>query len=348
MTLKDIAKAAGVSIATVSRVLNDRDTKAASKEVKERIWEVVRETDFVLNKNAQGLRRSDSKKKQSANKKNYYAIVYARSQDNKDMFFSELAASIEWEAFRKGYILKCSFYAEDLDAKDFTTTLKASKIKGLVILGRFDRERFKTIIEAQKNVVYVGLNPTGSRHDVVFCDGYRASLKAMETLLELGHQKIIYLGEMNQESRYRGYCDALKNAGIPYDRNLVFDTRQSLDGGYSGAVKILAKGAAFTAMFCANDATAIGAVKALKENGYQVPNDVSVISIDDIELSRYTTPMQTTIHVPIDELGRQAAKTLIDRIENGHVLPVKIELPFFLCCRDSCAQMDPAKGSAKS
>lgn len=347
MKLKDIAKAAGVSTSTVSRVLNDKDTKAASKEVKNRIWEIVRETGFVPNENAQNLRRSGLSPKRDTDGKHYYAMIHSRSQDNKDMFFSELASSIEREAYKKDYILKCSFYAEDLGGKDFTSILKASKIKGLVVLGRFDQEWLKTIAEAQKNVVYVGLNPTGSKHDAIFCDGYKASLKAMETLLELGHRKIVYIGELNKESRYRGYCDALKAAGIPCDRNLIVNAKQGLDGGYYGAKEQLERNVAFTAMFCANDATAIGTVKAMQESGYRIPEDVSVISIDDIELARYTIPMLTTVHVPIDELGKQAAKTLIDRIENGHTLPVKIEFPFSLCLRDSCTLVGKGTGPSR-
>lgn len=81
----------------------------------------------------------------------------------------------------------------------------------------------------------------------------------------------------------------------------------------------------------------MGAIKGLWDKGIKVPEDVSVISIDDIEMARYFTPMLTTVHIPIDELGRHTAKTLIDRIEKGHTLPVKIELPFTLSRRDSCA-----------
>lgn len=346
MTLRDIAKAAGVSISTVSRVLNDKDTKAASKEVQDRIWEIIRETGYIPNADAQNLRRSGKVSKRVVSEKHYYAIVYARSQDNKDLFFSELANSIEREAYKRDYILKCSFYVGDLDGKDFCAALKASEIKGLVVLGRFDQERIKTIAEAQKNVVYVSLNPTSSKHDLVFCDGYKASLKAMETLLELGHHNIAYIGETNKEKRFQGYCDALKEAGIPVKRVLIRNTKQTLDGGYFGAMGLLESKEYFTAAFCANDATAIGAMKALKENGYQIPNDISIISIDDIELARYATPMLTTVHVPIDELGRMAAKILVDRIERGHVLPVKTELPFSLCVRDSCCKLVEKTGKS--
>lgn len=100
----------------------------------------------------------------------------------------------------------------------------------------------------------------------------------------------------------------------------------------------------FSAVFCANDATAVGAIKGFQENGYQVPGDISVIGIDDIEMASYVTPMLTTVHIPINELGRQAAKTLIDRIEKGHSLPYKMELPFSLAKRDSCAKFNISGG----
>lgn len=153
--------------------------------------------------------------------KHYYAIVYARSQDNKDLFFSELANSIEREAYKRDYILKCSFYVGDLDGKDFCAALKASEIKGLVVLGRFDQERIKTIAEAQKNVVYVSLNPTSSKHDLVFCDGYKASLKAMETLLELGHHNIASImikpvsSVCNMCCKYCFYADISRLRTVP-------------------------------------------------------------------------------------------------------------------------------------
>lgn len=339
MTLKDIAKAAGVSVSTVSRVLNDKDTKAAGRDVRDRIWQVVRETGYTPNTNAQSLRKTKQAPKRAAGEKRYFTCIYARSQDNKDMFFSELASAIEYEAYKKNYILKYSFFAEDLDISGIASTLASPEISGIVVLGRFDKERFNAIAEAQRNVVYVGLNYTSSKHDAVFCDGYKASIKAMQTLLDLEHRAIAYIGELSKENRYRGYCDSFSFKGInEFNRDLIVNAKQGLDGGYQGAMDLLERKVPFTAVFCANDATAMGTIKALQEHGYSVPQDISVISIDDIEMARYFTPMLTTVHIPVNELGRQAAKTLIDRIENGHILPIKIELPFSLSWRDSCAR----------
>lgn len=335
MTLKDVAKKAGVSVSTVSRVLNDKDTKAASKEVREKIWDIIRETGYVPDANAQYLRRKP-RLAQSERHKQYYACIFARSQ-NKDMFFSELADAIEYEAYKSDYILKYTFSAEELEQDSFAAAIRSDEISGIVVLGRFSEERINAIAENQKNVVYVGLNISTKRHDTVFCDGYLAGCKAMETLLDYGHEEIAYIGEVKRENRYQGYCKVLEKNGIELDMRRVVEAKQGLEGGRCAVQTLLGRDVRFTAIFCANDATAMGAIKALMENKIRVPEDVSVISIDDVEMARYFTPMLTTVHIPIAELGRQAAKTLIDRIEKGHTLPIKIELPFSLSRRDSCA-----------
>lgn len=335
MTLKDVAQMAGVSVSTVSRVINDKETKAASKQVRERIWDIIRETGYVPNANAQYLRKNSSPSNPGSCKR-YYACIYARSQ-NKDMFFTELSDAIEYEAYKADYILKYTFSAEELEKDSFISAISSDEISGIVVLGRFSEERINAVAESQKNVVYVGLNISTNKHDTVFCDGFMAARKAVETLFDYGHQKIAYIGEVKKENRYCGYCRELEEHNVELDMGRVVETKQGLEGGRCAIQKLLERNSEFTAIFCANDATAMGAIKALTENKIRVPEDVSVISIDDVEMARYFTPMLTTVHIPIAELGRQAAKTLIDRIEKGHTLPIKIEIPFSLSRRDSCA-----------
>ena len=100
--------------------------------------------------------------------------------------------------------------------------------------------------------------------------------------------------------------------------------------------QLLKQEADISAVFCCNDITAIGAMKAIQEKGLRIPNDISVISIDDIDMAQYLTPMLTTVHVPVEELGAITAKILIDRIEGGHHLPMRISLPFYIAHRESC------------
>lgn len=350
MTLKDIAQRAGVSVSTVSRVLNDKDTKAASKEVSDRIWEIVRETGYVPNEYARGLRNKSrqSRKNSQSDEKKYFACVFARSLDRNDLFFAELARSVEFAAYKKGYILKCSFYANELNRNTFSSALKDQNISGIVVLGRFENASTASIINSMRNVVYVGLNPMTVDRDSIFCDGRKASHLAMETLLSLGHSRIAYIGETIRENRFQGYKETLSNNKIPYDERLVSRAQQTLIGGYEGATALMQQcGGEISAIFCANDATAMGCIKYLREQRIKVPEQMSVISIDDVEMSRYFMPMLTTIHIPIQELGIQAANILIDRIENGHVIPIKMELPFSLSNRESCARYSQKKISEK-
>lgn len=334
MTLKDIAQLAGVSVATVSRVLNDRDTKSASKEVSERIWQIIRETGYVPNSNARRLRTSDPAPKSAAQK--YYACIFARSNNKNNMFFTELSRAIESEAYKKGYVLKCTYYAEELRKQSFAAELKAQQIKGLAVLGRFERPEVQAVFEAQQNVVYVGLLPIHGKHDAVYCDGYGAGILAMDTLFSLGHTGIAYLGAVSGEVRYNSYCDSLAKRGIALDRSMIVNIKQTIEGGYYGAQTLFKRGTQCTAIFCSNDAAAMGCIKCAHEHRIKVPEDLSVISVDDVEAARYFMPMLTTVHIPIDELGKQAAKILVDRIEKGHTLPMKLELPYSLSNRDTC------------
>ena len=158
----------------------------------------------------------------------------------------------------------------------------------------------------------------------------------MSYLAELGHVHIAYLGERKNEIRYRGYWDALSQLALPLNRDHIIDTPLSTEGGYRAAARLLSSGSNITALFCANDLTAIGAMQAAGELGRRVPEELSVIGIDDIETCQYTTPVLTTIHIPMEDLGIMTAKILIDRIETGKRIPMRVELPFRLIKRGSC------------
>lgn len=339
MTLKEIAKRAGVSISTVSRVINHKNTKAASKEVQDRIWKIVRDTEYVPNTNARNLKIKDHEGVNSLNKKNI-GCIFARSNDTiNDPFFSQISRAIEQEAFRQGYIMKFSFSAYDINDPNTYQLISNNDVNGIVILGRFDKNLLSFVKNRYKHVVYTGLNQIDTHYDQVICDGYQASLKVVNYLYQLGHRHICYVGEKNNETRYQGYCDAMKSLGLPVSRDSVVVSTFTSEGGYLSVKEYLMKSKKVTAFFCGNDITAIGALKAIREHGLEVPKDISIISIDDIDTAQYVSPMLTTIHIPMEELGKMAAKILIDRIEYGKSLPIKVELPFTLTVRESCKKL---------
>lgn len=342
MTLKEIASEAGVSISTVSRVINQSSKSPAGKEVQDRIWEIVRRTGYTPNLMARDLKRGVSGTKETFT--HSIACLFARTSDGvTDSFFSPLARSIEKEAFKHNYILKYTFTAFDMNHPSTFRLISDHNVDGIAVLGRCDKQLLKFLKQYFKCIVYTGLNNLDAKYDQIICDGYEASLNAMEHLISLCHTKIAYIGETKSEDRYQGYCAALAAHNLPVIPAYVTNVALSSEGGYKGAKKLLERKADISAIFCPNDMTAIGAMKAVKEHGLSIPQDISIISIDDIDTAQYLTPMLTTIHIPVEEMGQMAAKTLIDRIEGGHKLPLKVNLPFYIANRESCGPYSPSE-----
>lgn len=336
MTLKEIAQEAGVSISTVSRVVNKNSPGAASKEVQDKIWEIVRRTGYTPNPTARTLKMGEGHSAASSSRS--IACLFARTPDAvTDLFFSTLARSIEQEAFKRNYVLKYSFSSFDINHPNTFRLIADNHVDGVVILGRCDKPLLKQLKTYFNYVAYTGLNHLEAKYDQVICDGHQAAVAATEHLMSLGHKKIAYIGETHLENRYLGYCAALTSHGIPLRKDYVANVPLSSEGGYQGAKKLIHSGCDATAYFCSNDITAIGAMRAFQETGISIPGDVSIISIDDIDTAQYLTPMLTTVHIPVEEMGQMTAKILIDRIEGGHRLPIQMNLPFYLAARDSCA-----------
>ena len=137
------------------------------------------------------------------------------------------------------------------------------------------------------------------------------------------------------ESLERSFKQMVKRVNQYQDEEIVYEPLE-FEEGFRGAQILIERNTDVSAIFCSNDLTAIGAMRALQTNGIHIPKDISLISIDDIDTVQYLSPMLTTVHVPTQEMGQMAAKILIDRIEGGHRLPVKISLPFYLANRESC------------
>ena len=182
----------------------------------------------------------------------------------------------------------------------------------------------------------MGLNPAGqSAVDQVLCSGREAARMAVEHLLERGHTRIAYLGECTVENRYSGYRELLAEKGLPFRRELVGETRQTEEGGERGVASLLKLEKPPTAIFCANDSVAIGAVRGLRKRGLSVPADLAIISVDDIAPAGMVHPQLTTIHIPKDDMGRLAVRLLLDRLQGGHSEVLQLRLPCRLVVRES-------------
>lgn len=344
-TLKKIAEFAGVSQATVSRVLNNPDYRCSTPEKREKIWQAAMELHYVPNEAAKNLKLGSKEKK----KKTYYiGILMTRTESaDTDPFFTELLHVIETEVHRHFCVLSQIWYlplfsdqkkcrGENLKrtVKGMTETYDG-RIDGLIVIGKCSRTALASLEKVYGHIVAVNRNPSGYEVDEVFCDGRRIASAAVEYLVSLGHRRIAYVGECQNESRYQGYLDVLKKYGIETDLSYIYETKQTEEEGYEIMNHIAQSDDLPTAIYCANDITAVGMLKCLRKsrNRYLA---LSIISSDDIEEAQFTTPMLTTIGLPKNEMGKFSVYLLLDRIRGGHKSAVKMSMEGKLVKRESC------------
>lgn len=337
MRLKDIAAAVGVSISTVSRVLNDPYSSAASPETQELIWKVARDGGYIPNPIARELQAGNAAATAAENRVICCMIATDPKEYKDDAFYSVLTSSIRAEALRNNYIVEYYFYGADQEKREPMPS-RSKNVRGLIILGRFRVEILPELIDKFRNIVYIGSKSIRARCDRVVCDGYDAMLEVVKCYHENGHRFIGYIGAPD-DRRIDGYKAALREYGLPLKHEYVVDSISlSSDEGYISMLRLLDNidpAQRMTAVVCANDVTAIGALAACKERGIRVPEDINIIGMNDIEITRYVSPTLTTVHVPMDEMGAYATRLLIDRINGGHQQSLEVRFPFWIVTRES-------------
>ena len=333
-TLKDIAEKLGISVSTVSRVINGNSVKAANSKLQDKIWQSAKELNYVPNTAAQLLKRSRETDRDSLRT---IACVFARADtDQSDPFFSEISRALETELLRQGFIMKYSIYNKGLPQAVLETFLKNEKVDGVIILGRPDKKIINLVCKYNKYVVYVGLNKIDGDIDQVICDGYEAGMLALKHLESIGIRKIFYLGETKSEARYKAYKDFMRQRGFSREvDDYTIESSFRLQTAYDKMKIFLKKKILPEGLFCGNDLAALGAIKALTEENIKIPKDISVIGIDDIAMAGFSVPMLTTVSIPKEQLGKKAAKFIVDRILNGNDINVIMMIPFKLIIRES-------------
>ena len=316
MTIKDIAKACGVGVSTVSRVLNERPD--VSPEVRERVLQMVESTGYIPNNSARDLGRSQTDT----------IGVVVRGMGN--LFFSQVLNTITQEVDRTGYTLVPRFIDSDADEVKAGAILeREKKLRGLIFLGgRFDYSASELSLVGVPYVCCSFTNRFGSlseeEYSSVCIDDFHTAFRAVELLIAHGHRRIAALVPSRSdhsisELRFEGYKAALAEHGIPYDESLVVETGGcfTMPESYEGVCRLLKRTAEFTAAFVLSDTTALAAIKALEDHGRRVPEDVSVIAIDGLEISAYTTPTLSTMVQPAEEMGRESVRLLMEILKGG-------------------------------
>lgn len=335
ITIKDVAKRANVSIATVSRVLNQ--SKPVSPQVREKVMKAVEELGFNPNPVARSLVMKESR------------LIGVLISDISNMFFSVLVSAIEQECFKQKYTpLLCSTNGNTQRELYYLNLLKDQYVDGVIIFTSSPKEEHLRFFENNPiPVVFKSYaDPKKSPFSCINIDDYQAFFDATQYLIDLGHEKIGMLGAqlVNVESeiyqRYLGFRKALEDRGLELHEKWLLEGDTDIHSGYMKAKKLFSMKEIPTAVCCTSDTIAIGAIRAAEEMGLLVPEDVSIMGFDDIPIAEAYRPGLTTIRQPIIEMGIQSAQMLIDQIQDkeSHSKEIRI-LSHEIVVRKSCLKV---------
>ncbi len=335
ITINEVAERAGVSIQTVSRVINNRPD--VSPETRQRIQATINELGYQPFANARGL----------AAKRTYtLGLVTA---DFSDFWFSQVVTGAEKEAQEHGYCFMLgNSSCEPEDEPKFLRLLTQRRVEGVLFVRANCEQEYNQLIRLKEfgvHVVTTGHHLPETGLAMVDVDNVNGGCKATEYLIGLGHTQIAMItGPSDWKSvqdRTEGYLQALRIAGIPVDPELILEGSWLHRNGYEKTKLLLERRKSFSAIFAHNDRIARGAIHALYEAGLKVPEDISVIGYDDIPEAEFSDPPLTTIRQPMAEIGKAATNFLIQMIELSTVIPKTIMFDTTLIVRASCRSNIP-------
>ncbi len=315
-TIKDVAAYCGVAVSTVSRVLNGHPD--VSQATSDKVMAAVRELHYVPNHSARDLAATRPVKSIG---------LVVRGAENP--FYIPIIAAIGDACEAAGYTMVLRQIPSGADeAGEGAELVQSKRLMGLILLGgRFDYSQEEGKAFGVPVVCCTFVNQFGDldqeSYSSVSIDDANEAYRATHELVANGHRHIAVLLDAPDdrsisELRYRGYRQALEDAGLPVQDDLVVRAANyTMSAAYEGVRDLLARRPDVTAIFSVSDLMAVAAMKAIHDLGYDVPGDISVIAIDGLESTRYSIPVLTTFEQPQKELGEESVRILIDTIENG-------------------------------
>lgn len=315
-TSRDIADIAGVSQATVSRAL--RNSPLVRLETRQRIQQIAKDLNYFVNRNAAGLRTHHS---------NTLALLLFDETGGEEAeinpFFLSMLGQITREAARRGYDVLVSL--QQLH-DDWHIEYQAShRADGLILLGYGDyrtyREKLQALVAANTRFIIFGPKVASYPGYAIGCDNESGGEQATSHLLSMGRRRIAFLGNTTRRcpeyaDRYAGYVRAHERAGVEPVANLKTDADNIERLGVEGVNRLLQSGEQFDAIFAVTDVIAIGAIKALHENGLSVPGDVSVVGFDDLPLAAHVAPALTTVRQDTRLASKRLVAAIVGQIED--------------------------------
>ena len=341
-TIRDVAKLAGVSTATVSHVINE--SRYVSDELKKRVYEAMDELDYQLNLLASGLRGGETK------------TIGLIIPDISNQFFSEISRRIEDNGLKYGYsLIICNTDDDDKKEKRYIDILLSKQVDGLIFISAGD-ETDSLIKPISKGIPIVVADRFIEKPNIntVTVDNFNGGYQATKYLLDLGHKRIGLISGpetvLSSYDRCEGYKKGLLDAHLPVDSSIIAHGDFRYQSGVKAMEKLLKADAPRpTAVFSCNDMMALGAIRAANDHGLKIPEDISIVGFDDIPLAKSSSPPLTTVAQPTNEMAIHIIELLVDMIEySGGRRSLhkeeynykKIVLNTMLIERESCMKYD--------
>lgn len=326
VTIVDVARQAGVSYATVSRVLNDEPY--VKSETRSRVMTALHEMGYVANRQARSLRTGRSQ------------MIGLLVRDLGTGYIGEIIAGIDAEVAATHFEMLLFTTHHQAREPEYVANFVGGMADGLLLVLPHNIDTYSELLN-QRRYPHVIIDYKGSdKGPALGADNYGGAIKAVSYLASLGHRRIGFItGDLSLTSavdRLAGYRAAVASHRLDPDPALVVEGDYHQLGGHAGAQALLALPEPPTAIFAANDVMAFGAMEAIREAGLRIPQDISVLGFDDTLLATSVSPALTTIHQPLEEMGRQAVQMLLTYIEDPDRPFEYRELPTELVVRNSC------------
>ncbi|OWZ83028.1 LacI family DNA-binding transcriptional regulator [Natranaerobius trueperi] len=329
-TIKDIASRVGVSITAVSQVLNNKEV-GIKKETKEKILETARELDYKPNYLARGLITKRTK------------TIGLIIPDITNPFFPQIVRAIEDTANKMGYNMILCNTDDNLDKEQlYLDILKEKCVDGIIFTSSTESTlKHEDLLSKIKSpLVLLDRGITGDiRIPKVYTHGYNGLLLGVNYLVEKDHKKIGFISgpetSVTAKERLKGYRSSVEENGLETKSEWIYYGDYKVETGEKAVKELLNRDPEITAIISANDLMAVGAMREIKNHGLRVPEDISVIGFDNIQISRFVDPALTTIAQPSYRMGELATELLINQIEDKEIPKKEHELEPKLIVRDS-------------
>ena len=333
-TIREVAKKAGVSITTVSRILNNDDSFNVSKITKEKVLKVIKQLNYERKKNKNRISQSN------------IAIIkcFDEKIENEDPYFVSL--KINLENMLKKKVSKVKFF----DLEEIEKLIKYNEISNfsltdaVIFIGETSKEKLKFFKSLNENIICVDVYDTDNITDYIKFDMRNSVEIVLNYIFKLNHKKIGLLVGRNKvvknlvDFREKYFKEIMVKNGLYREEYLQIGDF-SMESGYIMMKEILKLEDRPTAVFCGNDSIAMGAYKAIRENKLKIPEDISIIGFNDLKLSQYSIPSLTTIKIDTKLIAQETVNSLIELLEGKRDYHKKVFLPIELIERQSCQKI---------